>query len=98
MPEAGVRPGEVREFCTWQWHADLVPQISEYIRVPAKSPAYDPDWETHGHLLQVADDAAAWLRSRGMAGVEVLTEPGRTPLLIFDTPGRGARRDETVLF
>jgi hypothetical protein len=26
------------------WDDDLVKQLSDYIEIPAKSPAFDPDW------------------------------------------------------
>jgi hypothetical protein len=27
------------------WDASIVPQLVEYIRIPAKSPHFDPSWE-----------------------------------------------------
>ena len=30
-----------------QWDDDIVPRLVDYIRIPAKSPHFDPDWETH---------------------------------------------------
>jgi len=68
--------------------------------VRALSPAYDPDWETRGLLHAVLGDAAAYLDGLAIPGLthEILTEPGRTPLLYVDVPGRGAAADETVLF
>jgi hypothetical protein len=27
------------------WDAEIVPELTEYIRVPAKSPHFDPSWE-----------------------------------------------------
>ena len=36
-----------------QWDADIVPQLTDYIRIPAKSPHFDPQWERHGHIERV---------------------------------------------
>ncbi|HNC99520.1 MAG TPA: peptidase M20, partial [Myxococcota bacterium] len=32
------------------WSAALLPELIDYIAVPAKSPMFDPDWAAHGHL------------------------------------------------
>jgi hypothetical protein len=32
------------------WDESAVPALVDYIRIPAKSPAYDADWAEHGHL------------------------------------------------
>ncbi|CAN5559347.1 M20 family metallopeptidase [soil metagenome] len=70
------------------WDDLIQPALVEYIRVPAVSVAFDPDWEVHGHLDTVVDAAAAWARQRPIAGltVEVVRLPGRTPVLWFEVP------------
>ena len=32
------------------WDDEIVPTLTDYIRIPNKSPAFDPDWEKHGHM------------------------------------------------
>ncbi len=70
------------------WDERIVPALTHYIGVPAKSPMFDPDWATHGLLDRVVRDAAAWVESRKVAGLklEVLRLEGRTPLIFFDIP------------
>jgi acetylornithine deacetylase/succinyl-diaminopimelate desuccinylase-like protein len=74
----------------------IVPKLSEYIRIPNKSPAYDADWQAHGHMDRAADLMAAWCRSQAIPGlaVEILREKGRTPVLFCEIPGNGP---DTVL-
>lgn len=80
------------------WGDAIVPQLVEYIRIPNKSPAFDPDWAAHGYM----DDAVAllegWARQRaadiGGATVEVVRLPQRTPVILIDIPGAG---DDCVL-
>ena len=74
----------------------IVPKLSEYIRIPNKSPLFDADWESHGHMMRAAELMAAWCREQPIAGleVEVLHVAGRTPLLFCEIPGAGA---DTVL-
>ena len=78
------------------WDDSIVPQIVEYIRIPAKSPHFDPQWEAHGHIERVIRLAEAWVRRQPVRGlsVEIVRLPGRTPVLFFDVPGAG---DRTVL-
>ena len=84
-----------------QWDADIVPQLVEYVRVPAKSPHFDRDWAVHGHLDAVVAQAERWVRAQGVAGLalEVVRLPGRTPVIFFDIPAtHGLPADRTVLF
>ena len=78
------------------WDDSIVPQLVEYIRIPAKSPHFDPQWEAHGHIERVVRLADAWVRRQPVRGliVEIVRLPGRTPVLFFDVPGVG---DRTVL-
>ncbi|HVN36384.1 MAG TPA: M20/M25/M40 family metallo-hydrolase [Casimicrobiaceae bacterium] len=75
------------------WDDSIVPQLVEYIRVPAKSPHFDPQWEAHGHIERVIRLAEGWVRRQPVRGlqVEIARLPGRTPVLFFDVPGAGAR-------
>ena len=44
---------ELRRFAADKWDGDLVPRLVDYVRVPAKSPAFDASWEAHGHIEAV---------------------------------------------
>jgi acetylornithine deacetylase/succinyl-diaminopimelate desuccinylase-like protein len=70
------------------WDERIVPALTDYIGVPAKSPMFDAAWAEHGLLDRVVRDAAAWVESRKVPGLtlEVLRLPGRTPVLFFDVP------------
>ncbi|MGE5104292.1 MAG: M20 family metallopeptidase [Betaproteobacteria bacterium] len=76
-----------------QWDDDIVPRLVEYVRVPAKSPHFDPQWEAHGHIERVVRLAEDWARAQPIAGLklEIVRLPGRTPLLFFEVPGQGER-------
>ena len=32
------------------WDRSIVPSLTEYIKIPNKSPLYDPAWESAGHM------------------------------------------------
>jgi acetylornithine deacetylase/succinyl-diaminopimelate desuccinylase-like protein len=84
------------DFVQDTWDQSIVPTLYDYIRIPAKSPLYDPRWREHGHLEQAVALIEAWAKTRALDGlrVEVVRLEGRTPLLLMEVPGRGP---ETVL-
>ncbi len=81
------------------WDRRIVPALTEYIAIPAKSPMFDADWVQHGHVDRVVRDAAAWVESRKVAGLrlEVVRMEGRTPLIFFEIPATQAGSTDTVL-
>jgi acetylornithine deacetylase/succinyl-diaminopimelate desuccinylase-like protein len=92
---------ELNRFIGDKWDHDLVPRLVDYVRVPAKSPAFDASWQAHGYLQLVIKDAEAWSRAQSIAGmtIEVIALEGRTPCLLFDVPAtHGLGNDRTVLF
>ena len=79
-----------------QWDEDIVPQLTDYVRIPAKSPHFDPQWEKNGHIEGVIRLAETWVKRQRVRGLktEIVRLPGRTPVLCFDVPGTG---DRTIL-
>lgn len=72
-----------------QWNESIVATLTEFVAIPALSPNFDPDWSRHGKLLAAAHLLTDWARRHAPedATVELLTPPGRTPLLLIDAPG-----------
>ncbi|MCS7100750.1 MAG: M20 family metallopeptidase [Burkholderiaceae bacterium] len=92
---------DLKHFVDRRWDDDLLPRLVEYVKVPAKSPAFDADWRAHGHLERVVQDAHAWARMQAIAGLtlQIVRIGDRTPCLFFDIPATGGRgQDRTVLF
>jgi acetylornithine deacetylase/succinyl-diaminopimelate desuccinylase-like protein len=84
-----------------QWDDDIVPQLVEYVRLPAKSPHFDPDWARNGHIEAAIQQARRWVEAQGVKGLslEIVRIDGRTPVLFFDIPATGgASSERTVLF
>ena len=42
-------------FINRRWDESIVPALMDYIRIPNKSPAFDPDWQVHGLIDQVVE-------------------------------------------
>lgn len=78
------------------WDDSIIPELCEYIKIPNKSPMFDPDWEQHGHMEKAVIMIEAWARKQPIQGmqVEVVRIEGRTPVLFIDIPGSS---DEVVL-
>ena len=84
------------EFVNRMWDDSIIPEIAEYIKVPNKSPHFDPDWDEHGHMETAVQMLEAWCRTQPIEGMtmEIVRIDGRTPLLFIDIPGQS---DDIVL-
>ena len=71
------------------WDESILERLIAYVRIPNKSPDFDPDWERHGYMEAAVQLMADWCRAQPLSGarVEVHRLPGRTPLLLVDVPG-----------
>ncbi len=73
------------------WDTEIIPALTDYIRIPNKSPAFDPDWESRGAMEQAVSLFAAWAREKLKAlpggALKVVRLPGRTPLILIEVPG-----------
>jgi acetylornithine deacetylase/succinyl-diaminopimelate desuccinylase-like protein len=86
----------VQRFVDEVWMDTIVPELVEYIRIPNKSPLFDPDWEKHGYMEAAVKQVHAWCAEQDIAGMdcEIVRLPGRTPLIFIEIPGEG---DDTIL-
>jgi acetylornithine deacetylase/succinyl-diaminopimelate desuccinylase-like protein len=82
-----------RRFVDQCWGDEIVPALIEYIRVPNKSPSFDPDWSAHGYMDEAVALFERWARAKlpslPGATLEVVRLPGRTPVILIDIPGQG---------
>jgi hypothetical protein len=46
------------------WDTDIVPTLTDYIRIPNKSPAFDPQWAEHGFMDKVVALFEGWAREK----------------------------------
>ena len=80
------------------WDSEIIPALTDYIAIPCKSPAFDPDWEAHGHMEKAVTLMTGWAQEKLKAlpgsSLEVVRLAGRTPLILIDVPGKA---DATIL-
>ena len=74
---ASLDPERTRAFVHRTWDAGVLPALTDYIRIPAKSPSFDPDWQAHGHLDRAVALVESWCRARPIEGLRVEVEGGR---------------------
>ncbi|HJP03168.1 MAG TPA: M20 family metallopeptidase [Planctomycetota bacterium] len=85
-----------REFVEQTWRDEIVSALVEYIRIPNKSPHFDPDWAAHGHMDRAVELIASWCAARPLEGLklEIVRLEGRTPVIFMEIEGE---TDDTVL-
>jgi acetylornithine deacetylase/succinyl-diaminopimelate desuccinylase-like protein len=92
----------LKKFIDPFWDDSILPSITDYIRIPNKSPAFDPKWAEHGYMDDAVKLMEAWAR-RELAAfpgatLEVVRLEGRTPLIYMEIPGEGSdTKGDTVL-
>jgi acetylornithine deacetylase/succinyl-diaminopimelate desuccinylase-like protein len=71
------------------WDDSIIERLVAYVRIPNKSPMFDPQWERNGYMEAAVQLMADWCRAQKVPGarIEVRRLPGRTPLLLVDVPG-----------
>src|SRR5215475_1929051 len=76
-------------FVSDTWDQSILERLVAYVRIPNKSPDFDPEWEKHGHMEAAVQLMAEWCRLQPLPGmrVEIRRLAGRTPLLLIDIPG-----------
>ncbi|MEE8321212.1 MAG: M20 family metallopeptidase [Gammaproteobacteria bacterium] len=80
---------KIEAFCNDLWDNSAIPELVDYIRIPNKSPMFDPEWQANGHMDAAVVQFEAWCRAQAIPGMvlEVVRLPGRTPLVFMDIPG-----------
>lgn len=98
VPASVLSPSQVLDEVSRAWNEDIVQQLTDYIRIPAKSPMFDPQWKEHGYIDTVVRNAASWVEAQKIDGLklEVIQLEGRTPVLFFEVPASRGALDQPV--
>lgn len=101
-PLLPLQPDEasaIGAFAERVWDDEILPALTDYIAIPAKSPMFDADWAASGHIDRVVRDAAAWVERQRIDGLklEVIRLEGRTPVIFFEVPATRAGSTDTVV-
>lgn len=87
---------KTKAFVNTTWDGSIVPTITDYIKIPNKSPMFDPKWQENGHMDRAVALISGWCKAQPIDGltVEVVKLPNRTPVIYMEIPGE---IDDTVL-
>jgi len=98
LPAGALNAAALQNHVDASWQEHILPALVKYVEVPAKSPAFDPDWASHGLIDRVLQDAADWVTARRVPGLQLevirLNDAQgrpRTPVLFFELPASGGR-------
>ncbi len=99
QPTTALDAAQTRSQIDALWDSQIVPQLADYIRIPAKSPLFDADWAANGHIDAVVRHTATWIEAQKVDGLtlEIVRLPGRTPVLFFEVAARQSTSAQTVL-
>ena len=93
----------LNRFTTQIWQDEITPALVDYIRIPAKSPAFDPNWAKSGFIDQAVQHMVGWAQAKIAdlpgATLEVVRLAGRTPVIFIEAPGEAPPEEDgdTVL-
>ncbi|MEM9622351.1 MAG: M20/M25/M40 family metallo-hydrolase [Pseudomonadota bacterium] len=79
------------EYVAQEWQQSVMPTLHDYIRIPNKSPMFDPEWEQRGEMQRAAELLFTWASARQINGMQISIEqlPGRTPVLFIEIAASG---------
>ena len=66
-----VDSGKIRDFVQTTWDATIIPTLTDYIKIPAKSPMFDAQWREHGHIDRAVELLRGWAGSRPIEGLRI---------------------------
>lgn len=78
------------------WDNSIIPTLMEYIKIPNKSPLFDPEWQAHGYMDKAVQLIVDWCQTHSIANMklDVIRLENRTPVIFIEIPGRS---DDTIL-
>ncbi len=79
-----------------RWDDSILEELIKFIRIPNKSPQFDPDWQQHGYMDEAVELVATWCKRQTIPGLklEVVRLENRTPVIYIEIPGQA---EQTVL-
>ena len=85
-----MQPKNTVQFVNKFWKDSVIPALSDFVRIPCKSPDFDSNWQKNGHLLKAAKLMAAWVEAQKIPGLKskVIQDRGKGPLLYVEIPGQ----------
>ena len=86
-----MKTEQLQSYLDQFWDNEIIPTLTEYIKIPNKSPAFDPDWEKTGHMEKVLNLAIKWTEKHRPkeSTLHIKRLRGRTPVIMVEIPENG---------
>jgi acetylornithine deacetylase/succinyl-diaminopimelate desuccinylase-like protein len=80
-----------------QFEKELIPGLSEFIKIDNLSPFFDAEWNTNGKLEKAANFILDWVKRQGVKGLkgEVIKDDDKSPLVFIEVDAHGS--DKNIL-
>jgi acetylornithine deacetylase/succinyl-diaminopimelate desuccinylase-like protein len=99
IPTQALNASQVLSEISSAWDKTIVPELTDYIAIPAKSPMFDADWVANGFIDTVVRNTARWIEAQKVPGLtlEIVRLPDQTPVLFFEVAATRSNAQQTVL-
>ena len=54
------------------WDNEIIPEMKKYIKIPNKSPVFDPEWEINGYMDDVITLVTNWIEKQKLEKLKIL--------------------------
>lgn len=90
---------KVSNFIANKWQESIIPELTEYIKTPCKSPDFDEKWQENKYLHKAVAQFKDWVLKQSISNlfIDIITLPNRTPLLYLDIGAYNTDCSETIL-
>jgi acetylornithine deacetylase/succinyl-diaminopimelate desuccinylase-like protein len=78
-----------------EFENEVIPNLSEFIKIDNLSPSFDKEWNTNGKLEQAAKFCLDWALLQGIEGIkgEVIKDADKTPLIFIEIAARNSSKN-----
>ena len=79
----------LKKFINSFWDKHIIPSLVDYVKIPNKSPSFDPEWKSSGHMDKVLQLATVWIKEHLPKNAKLIVKEskGKTPIILVDIPG-----------
>ena len=80
-----------------QFDKELIPGLSEFIKIDNLSPFFDSEWNSNGKLEKAANFILEWVNKQGVKGLEgeIIKDADKSPLVFIEVDAHGS--DKNIL-
>jgi acetylornithine deacetylase/succinyl-diaminopimelate desuccinylase-like protein len=83
-----------------EYERTILPVLTEYVRIPNKSPLFEPEWRATGHMERAVDLLTNWAKQHLApdATLEVVRLGERTPVILIEIPASGGAEGNVLFY